>query len=567
MKKILCVILARGGSKSIPKKNIFKICGHPLISYSIEAAKQSKLISKIVVSTDDDETAKISRQYGAYTPFKRSKLLSGDKVPSVDALYDCVKRSEYFFSEKFDFVIELPCVSPLRDNHDVDEALKILIQRKCDSVISYVNTGEKHPTRLKRIRKNKVTNFCKDYPEADIGSRRQDFEPCFIRNGAIYAMTRDCIINMKSRNGKNSFPYIMSSEKSINIDEKFDLDIAKLLIQNGYCKNQPNLIEKNKTIIMNKKNENKTVLITAPINFFKSNEFLINNKYKCIYLENPNKKQLIKYLNYADGWICQPCPEYFINEEILKNAKRLKVISTPSTGTTHIDLLYCNRKSIKVYPITVSKKFTNIKASSEFTFLMCLLGFKNIINAIKKVRSGNWRNVENELRGNEIFGKKIGIFGKGRIGKNLSHYFKSMGAEVKFFDINKKNINKLSIKNDILKKSDLIAVCISYNKENYNFVDKKFFSKMKKGSIFINTSRGEVVNENSLISALKSKHIKCAYLDVVKNEQNLKEKNNILIEYSKKNENLIISPHMAGLTHESEEKAFAIASQNIIKNL
>ena len=79
MKKILCVILARGGSKSIPKKNIFEICGHPLISYSIEAAKNSKLISKIVVSTDDDEIAKISRRYGAYTPFKRSKLLSPNR--------------------------------------------------------------------------------------------------------------------------------------------------------------------------------------------------------------------------------------------------------------------------------------------------------------------------------------------------------------------------------------------------------------------------------------------------------------------------------------------------------
>lgn len=567
MTKVLAVILARGGSKGIPKKNIFDICGHPLISYSIEAAKNSKYISTIVVSTDDKNIASIANKYGAHTPFLRSKNLSGDKVPSVDALYDCVKRSEKFFKEKFDFIIELPCVSPLRDNYDVDEALKILINKKYDSVVSYVNTGEKHPTRLKRIKENKVTNFCKDYPEADIGSRRQDFEPCFIRNGAIYAMTRECIINMKSRNGKNSFPYIMSSEKSINIDEKFDLDIAKLLIENGYCKNKPNYIEKKKIIVTNKKKKDKTILITAPINFFKSKKFLIDKKYNCIYLEQPNKKQLIEYLNFVDGWICHPSPEYVVNKEILQNAKSLKVISTPSTGTTHIDLSYCNKKLIKVFPITISKKFNDIKASSEFTFLMCLLGFKNIINAIKEVKSGNWRNVEKKLRGNEIIGKRIGIFGKGRIGKNLGHYFQSMGAKVKFFDVNKKNINKLSLKNDILKKSDLIAVCISYNKDNYNFVDRKFFSKMKKGSIFVNTSRGEVIDENSLISALKSKHIKCAYLDVVKNEQNLKEKDNILIEYSKKNENLIISPHMAGLTHESEEKAFAIASQNIIKNL
>ena len=108
-----------------------------------------------------------------------------------------------------------------------------------DSVISYVNTGEKHPTRLKRIKSNKVTNFCKDYPEPDIGSRRQDFEPCYIRNGAIYSMTRNTLIKKNSRNGKKSIPYIMSDEKSINIDTKFDFEIAKMLIENGRCNNFP----------------------------------------------------------------------------------------------------------------------------------------------------------------------------------------------------------------------------------------------------------------------------------------------------------------------------------------
>ena len=99
----------------------------------------------------------------------------------------------------------MPCVSPLRDHTDVDKAVEILIEKKYDSVISYVNTGEKHPTRLKRIKNNIVTNFCKDYPEPDIGSRRQDFEECYIRNGAIYAMTRKTLIEKNSRNGKKVF--------------------------------------------------------------------------------------------------------------------------------------------------------------------------------------------------------------------------------------------------------------------------------------------------------------------------------------------------------------------------
>ena len=196
--KVLAVILARGGSKGIPLKNIANINGHPLISYSITAALKSKLVNKIVVSTDSEQITKVSRIYGADVPFKRSSRLSGDKITSAEALRDAVIKSEKIFRTTYDFIIELPCVSPFRDNLDIDNALKILINnKKLDSVISYVNTGEKHPVRLKRIVNGKVTNFCKEYKESKFHSRRQDFEPCFIRNGAIYAMRRDVIIKKK----------------------------------------------------------------------------------------------------------------------------------------------------------------------------------------------------------------------------------------------------------------------------------------------------------------------------------------------------------------------------------
>ena len=197
-----------------------------------------------------------------------------------------------------------------------------------------------------------------------------------------------------------------------------------------------------------------------------------------------------------------------------------------------------------------------------------MLGFKNILSALKEVKSGNWRNIEEKLRGNEIIGKNIGIFGQGRIGKNLQKYFSSMNANVNFFDVKKKfkSKNKLT-KNQILKMSDLVVMCISYSKKNYNFADNDFFSKMKKNSVFVNTSRGEIVNEKSLIKFLKLKKLKCAILDVIKNEQNLNFQKNILIEYSKKNSNLIITPHIAGLTFESEEKAFMISLENIINYL
>ena len=269
-KSVLAVILARGGSKGIKKKykkntkssfnKLFNLC-----------RKNSKLVNEIIVSSDSKEIINVSKNYGADAPFVRPKILSGDKVPSVTALKHAVLEAEKFYGKTFEYIIELPCVSPLRDKDDINAALNILIKKKVDSVISYVNTGEKHPTRLKRIKANKVTNFCKDYPEPDIGSRRQDFEPCYIRNGAIYSMTRKTLIKKNSRNGEKSIPYIMSEEKSINIDTKFDFEIAKMLIENGRCNNFPHKVFNFKKTFNEKKNK-INLLVTSPM------EFLIENK-------------------------------------------------------------------------------------------------------------------------------------------------------------------------------------------------------------------------------------------------------------------------------------------------
>ena len=565
MKNILAVILARGGSKGIPKKNIINISGHPLISYSIEAAKNSKFINDLVVSTDDKNIATVAKKYGAKIPFIRSKNLAQDKTPSVDALYDCVLRTESFYKKQYDYIIELPCVSPLRDHKDIDEALNILIKRGYDSVISYANTGEKHPTRLKRIKNNKVTNFCKDYPESDVGSRRQDFEACYIRNGAIYSMTRDCLINRKSRNGKNSFPYIMSSNKSINIDEKFDLKLASLLIENGECLNKPKLIKKIHNTTNPKNFSKHNLLITAPFEFLLEEKKKLEKKFNCNFSEELKKENVIKNLRNCQAWLCQPSPQYKINKSILKKALFLKTIITPSTGTTHIDLNYCKKRNIKVIPITASNDFKKITASSEYTFMMGLLSQRKIFDSIRLTKQGYWRDVEKDLRGFELSDKRVAIIGFGRIGQNLLKYSLAFNAKPLVYDPYTKNKSKY-LKKDLTKvisKAELVFICISFSKKNSNFINKNFISKMKNNPALINTSRGEVINELDLIRALKTKKIKLAYVDVVKNEQKLHYKKNILINYSQNNKNLIVTPHIAGLTFDSEKKAANICIKNL----
>ena len=129
-KKVLGVILARSGSKGIKEKNIKKLGGHPLISYSIYAGLNSKNISKLIVSTDSKKIAKIAKNYGAETPFLRSKVLAKDKVPSKDALRDAVLKAEQIYNTKFEYVIEIPAVAPLRTGKDIDKALNLLFTNK-----------------------------------------------------------------------------------------------------------------------------------------------------------------------------------------------------------------------------------------------------------------------------------------------------------------------------------------------------------------------------------------------------------------------------------------------------
>ena len=226
---VIGVILARGGSKGIPKKNIKLLNGKPLIAYTIKAAVDSNIFDEIVVSTDSDEIANISKEFGALVPFMRPSELSGDSVWSRDALKHAVVSSEEIFKKTYDYVIELPCIAPLRKSQHIIDVLNILKEGNCDSVTSVVKMEDKHPVRMKRIIDNQLKDFTKEFPEGE-GSRRQDLEPCYLRNGAIYAMTRECIVKDFSRHGKICRPYIMSDKYSVNIDTLLDFKLAEILI-------------------------------------------------------------------------------------------------------------------------------------------------------------------------------------------------------------------------------------------------------------------------------------------------------------------------------------------------
>jgi len=228
-KRVLGVILARGGSKAIPRKNIKDINGHPLIAYTIYEALKSKYLDRLVVSSDDDEIRSISEEYGAEAPFSRPKDLSGDKAKPVECNLHATKWIEDDEGKKYDYVVELLVTNPFKTSVDIDNVIEKQVYTDADSVIAVMPLEDHHPIRIKKIVDGKIRDFIlPEVPE----SRRQDLKPkAYIRNGSIYSMRRDMLEKGIRYGTDNSLAYIMPRERTVNIDEPMDFIIADYLMK------------------------------------------------------------------------------------------------------------------------------------------------------------------------------------------------------------------------------------------------------------------------------------------------------------------------------------------------
>jgi CMP-N,N'-diacetyllegionaminic acid synthase len=223
--KILAVIPARGGSKGIQNKNIVDIGGHPLIKYTIDAAQKSKMLSDFIVSTDSAEITKVAKANGAMVPFKRPKRLSDDQALSLPVMQHAIGFMEENRGYLYDYVIMLQPTTPLRQTEDIDNAINLLIDTDADSVLSVVDVQGYHPLRMKRIVDGRLINYIDQGYENM--KPRQKLPHVYIRNGAIYATRRNTLMIENTFTGDDTRAYIMSSERSVNIDTPQDLLLAK----------------------------------------------------------------------------------------------------------------------------------------------------------------------------------------------------------------------------------------------------------------------------------------------------------------------------------------------------
>jgi len=238
--KVICSISARSGSKGVPRKNIRLLDGKPLISYAIEAAKKSKYIDKIIVSTDGKEIAKIAKTYGADVLIRPDEL-SDDKTPLIDSTkFTMLSIDEKYFTS--DIIVQLSPTCPFIGANKIDKSIEIVANNdECECAVSLKKIQHEHPYRARVMDEN---DFFENYEQdIDVEAKqyhsRQDLPDLYCTNGGLYTRQRHLLENYTGDDfamGKYRKGIIMSDIESTNIDEMIDFQFTEFLFEKGYAK-------------------------------------------------------------------------------------------------------------------------------------------------------------------------------------------------------------------------------------------------------------------------------------------------------------------------------------------
>jgi CMP-N-acetylneuraminic acid synthetase len=219
--RVLGLIPARGGSKGVPRKNVRLLAGKPLIAYSIETARQSRSLSEVLVSTDDEEIASVSAAAGAAV-LRRPADIARDATPMADVVAHVLRER----GAGVDVLVLLQPTCPQRTAADVDAAVSFFADPTIQSVISVYQVEDHHPARMYRLEAGRLAPLFPD----QLSARRQELPAVYHRNGAVYACRTGHFQRTGSLWDDHPAAYVMPRERSINIDDPLDFQIADWLL-------------------------------------------------------------------------------------------------------------------------------------------------------------------------------------------------------------------------------------------------------------------------------------------------------------------------------------------------
>ena len=249
-----------------------------------------------------------------------------------------------------------------------------------------------------------------------------------------------------------------------------------------------------------------------------------------------------------------------VDGEVLAAGARLRVVVTATTGLNHIDLEEAGRRRVRVLSLCGETDFLReIRATAEHTVGLLLALLRQTPAAVEHVREGGWNR--DLFRGREVAGKKIGVIGYGRLGRMVGEYLRALGAAVVAADPGVEGTLSLE---ELLRVADVVSLHASLTAETRGFFGRREFAAMKLGAWFLNTARGELVDEAALLEALESGRLAGAALDVLAGEDAGGMGQHPLVRYAREHRNLLITPHLGGCTTESMEKTERFLAEKLV---
>jgi len=222
-KSVLAIIPARGGSKGVPRKNVREVGGKPLIAWTIEEAKKSRYIDRLILSSDNDEIIAVARQWGCEVPFVRPVEFARDDTPGIKPVLHAIEA----LAETYDYAVLLQPTSPLRTAADIDGCIAHCIQKGAPACVS-VTEPEHNPYWMFTIgEEGRLKPFVATEP---LVPRRQDLPAIYALNGAVYVARREWLEEKRSYITEETLAYIMGRERSLDIDSENDLAVCAFLM-------------------------------------------------------------------------------------------------------------------------------------------------------------------------------------------------------------------------------------------------------------------------------------------------------------------------------------------------
>jgi CMP-N,N'-diacetyllegionaminic acid synthase len=218
--RVLAIVPARGGSKGVPRKNVLELTpGRTLLHYVAEAARNATRVNRVILSTDDEEIARVGREAGLEVPFMRPRELATDQTPMLPVLRHAIDQV-VAGGWTPEYVVLLQPTSPCRRPEHIDDAVSLLITEGADSVVSVVEVP-KHlsPDYVMKIADGRLQPFL---PEGARVTRRQDVRPAYYRDGTVYAFRRDTIERCGDIYGQRCVPLLIDARDSLSIDSPED---------------------------------------------------------------------------------------------------------------------------------------------------------------------------------------------------------------------------------------------------------------------------------------------------------------------------------------------------------